>query len=271
MSATLLPSLETIRRSVATEIAYTLSRLKVLERLPGNPVGVAHRRIDDAATALIARNLPSPDFNRVAGLRAGHAPHIGPLVEWYRENGVKARFEVVPGDCDEDLARELARHDFFQSDFHVSVIGAPAVPAPTQSDAAVERVTSTGLMEEFLQAYVAGWSIPKKLQTQFKDNVRPWLTEPGWMLYLARSSGRPAAAATLYLHGRVGYLADGATDPEYRGRGLHLALVERRIKDAVAAGVDFMCGGAKFMSPSHRNMARAGMQLQFVRAVWTPL
>ena len=37
------------------------------------------------------------------------------------------------------------------------------------------------------------------------------------------------------------------------------------------AGVDFVCGGAEFLSQSHRNMERAGMRVQFVRALWTAL
>ena len=69
----LAPSLKLVRRTVATEAAYTLSRLQVLERLPGNPIGIVYRRFDDG---LVARHLPVPYFT-VVGLRAGHEPHIG--------------------------------------------------------------------------------------------------------------------------------------------------------------------------------------------------
>jgi hypothetical protein len=33
----------------------------------------------------------------------------------------------------------------------------------------------------------------------------------------------------------------------------------------------FVCSGAYYLSDSHRNMERAGMRVQFTRAVWTPL
>ncbi|MBV8840871.1 MAG: hypothetical protein JO000_30395 [Alphaproteobacteria bacterium] len=36
---TIVPSAELIRRTLHIEAAYTLSRLRVLERLEGNPVG----------------------------------------------------------------------------------------------------------------------------------------------------------------------------------------------------------------------------------------
>src|SRR5262245_45569186 len=80
------PSLDVIRRTLDAEASYTLSRLQVLERLPGNPVGIAYRRIEDGPLALIARHLPVPYFNSVFGLDAGHEAHIEPLLAWYREH-----------------------------------------------------------------------------------------------------------------------------------------------------------------------------------------
>jgi GNAT superfamily N-acetyltransferase len=113
--------------------------------------------------------------------------------------------------------------------------------------------------------------VPTKDNDRFKSNVRPWRRQPGWSLYLARVDGGPAAAAMLSMHDGVGYLADAATDPAYRGRGLHAALLARRIADARAAGADLVFSGAEYLSGSYRNMERAGMRLVFMRAIWTPL
>jgi len=44
-------------------------------------------------------------------------------------------------------------------------------------------------MEDYLDAYVAGWNIPEKDRAQFKSNVRPWLEQAGWSLYLACVNG----------------------------------------------------------------------------------
>lgn len=263
-------SIDLIHRVLAADVAYTISRLQVLERLPGNPIGVVYRKVGDNVTALMARHIPSPSFNRVVGQRAGDERHIAPLAAWYREHGVTARFEMVPGDYDAALGRELAWQGYYQSGFHAALICRPGdAIAPTT--ALVERVTSAALMEDYLQAYMAGWGLPEKEHLQFKANVRPWLGQPGWSLYLARVDGRPAAAATLYVHGDLGYCADAATDPAFRRHGLQLALLHRRIADARAAGVDFVFSGAAFLSASHRNMERIGMRILFVRAIWTPL
>jgi ribosomal protein S18 acetylase RimI-like enzyme len=266
----LVPSLDLVHRVVDVDLAYTIARMRILERIPGNPIGIATRSIENV-TALMARHLPSPAFNRVVGLRRGQAQHIQPLVEWYREQGAASRVEIAAGDDEPALARELARLGFCQSGFHAALIGEPDGDAAAPGGIAVELVTTPDAMEAFLAAYVAGWGVPQVAHEQFKRNVRPWLGQPGWSLYLGRIEGKPAATAILFVQGGVGYLADSATDPAYRGRGLHAALLRRRLRAAHEAGVDFVCSGAEFLSGSHRNMERVGMRLLFLRAIWTQL
>jgi GNAT superfamily N-acetyltransferase len=274
-SDALIPSLDLVQRTLAVDISYTISRMRVLERIPGNPIGIGYRWIDETAVALMSR-LPS--FCRVVGIRPVHEHHIEPVVDWYREHGIRPSFEMVPGHYDAKLGRELARLGFFQSGFHVSLIGEPSLPnlpslpglaGLAGSEIEIDRVTSTETMELYLDAYVAGWNIPEQDHAQFKANVRPWLNQAGWSLYLAKLNGQPAAAATLYVKEGVGYLADATTNPGFRRRGLQSALLRQRIRDASAAGADIVLSGAAPFSTSHRNMERAGMRVQFVRSLWT--
>jgi hypothetical protein len=262
----LKPSLDLVRRSIAAELAYTQSRLQVLERLDGNPVGIAFRQPDDGLVALMARHLPVPYFNSVVGLRSGHEAHIAPLIDWYREHGVTPRFEVVPGMAGPEISRELARLGCFQSGFHASLIREPDAALAEGELLAVERVTRAKL-DEFLETHANGWSM--RDAAGFKANTRGWIDQPGWSLYLGRIGGKPAATGILYVKDKVGYCADAATVPGFRGRGLQTAMLRQRITDASAAGVEFICSGAEFLSASHRNMQQAGMRLQFVRAIWT--
>src|ERR1700676_5167357 len=67
--------------------------------------------------------------------------------------------------------RQLARLGFYQSSFHASPIGKPDHHAPEKSPIDIEPVTTAGAMEDYLAAYVAGWSIPEKDHAQFKANV----------------------------------------------------------------------------------------------------
>jgi GNAT superfamily N-acetyltransferase len=262
----LLPSIRLIERVLAADVSYTMSRMRVLERIPGNPIGIGYRQIDVHAVALVARFLPT--FTRVIGLRPGLEGEIEPLLAWYREYSVKPTFEIVPGMFNAELGRELARHGFLPSSFHAALIGKPDPFNAPNPDIDIEQVASEEAMERYLDAYVAGWGIPETDHAQFKSNVRPWREQPGWSLYLAQVDGRPAAAATLYIADRVAYLADASTAPAFRGRGLHAALLRRRIRDASVAGVDFVFSGAEPMGTSHRNMERAGLRLNFMRTKW---
>jgi len=108
-TAALLPSPDLIDRVVATANAYSVSRVKVLQELPGNPVGIEVREVGGSAVALMAKRFPNPNFNRVLGLKREQAGEIEPLVRWYRDNGVAPRFEVLPREGDGELGRELAR------------------------------------------------------------------------------------------------------------------------------------------------------------------
>jgi len=270
-ASALLPSLDRIRRTIEVEAAYMISRMQVIERVSGNAAGIAVRQIDDGLVALMARSIPIPFFNSVIGLRAGHEHHIAPLVAWYRDNGVKARFELVPGNYQPELGRELAQLGYYPFGFHLSLITLPETSGQAQPDITVEHLTGAERLDEFFEVYVAGWGFKQGNFERFKANVRAWIGLPGWSLYLGRIDGRPAAAAILYVDGEIGYLADAATDPAFRRRGLHTALLRRRIQDARASGCAFVCSGADFLSASHRNMEHIGMRIQFVRTYWMPL
>jgi GNAT superfamily N-acetyltransferase len=270
LSARMVPSLDLIHRVNEVATAYTIARMRVLEGIPGNPIGITVRATDNVV-ALMARNLPSPGFNSVTGLRRGQADQIQQLVEWYRQHGMAGRFEIASGDDHPALGRELARLGYFQSGCHAALVSEPDLGASPAGDIAIELVTSGEQMEEFLAAYVAGWIISAAWQDQFKSNTRPWLGLPGWSLYLARAEGRAVATAILFVREGVGYLADSATDPGFRRRGIHAALLRRRAQDARAAGVELVCSGADFLSTSHRNMERLAMRLLFLRSIWTQL
>jgi hypothetical protein len=237
----LLPSLDLIDRVIAIENAYSVSRITVLQSLPGNPVGIEIRPIGDNAVALMAKNFPNPNFNRVAGLKGDQASEIELLVRWYRDNDVAPRFDVLPREGDAELGRELSRLGLYPSAFHTALVR-DVGSVPDAGAVVLEQVTDAATMDAFLDAYIAGWKIPDG--AGFKRNVSAgWLDRPGWSLYFARVDGRPAAEGILYVRDGAGYLADASCDPKFRGRGLHAALLARRIAEASKAGVGLVCSG----------------------------
>lgn len=260
-----LASIDLSRRLLRATIAYTIARMKVIEARTGEPVGI--RRFGDAV-ALMARQAPSPHFNAVVGLRAGQEALVAELDDWYRENQTRPRFVIAPGDLSVALGRALAGRGFFQSDFD-TVLYAAAPPSIGAADASIEPVTTAAAMEEFLDALLAGWGIPREHHDGAKANMRGWLDVPDWRLFLARVDGRPAAAAKLFLHEGLGYFADAATVPEFRGRGLQSSLLRHRAAVAASSGAELVYSQAEFGSTSHRNMERLGLRVLCTRSIWT--
>jgi GNAT superfamily N-acetyltransferase len=261
----LVPSGELLRRITDAECGYTVSRLRVLEGLTGNPVGVAYKRVGDAF-ALSARYLPNSSFNRVVALTDDRADDVPALIDWFESRNIAGRFEIHPGAACSAVMAALSENGYRHSEFHAVLYGRPQA-APVAPAGVTVEVVDPSTLDAFLDCYSAGWGVPDR--EGFKNNVRGWLGQPGWTLYLGRHSGKPAGGAILYMDGRTGYCADSAVDPAFRGHGVHRALLHQRSADAAASGADLLCAQAAYLSTSHRNMVRAGLGLFCTKAIWT--
>jgi ribosomal protein S18 acetylase RimI-like enzyme len=259
-----IATIELSRRLMRVGIAYTIARMKVIEARSGEPVEVRH--LGDAV-ALLTRQVPSPHFNAVVGLREGQENLVGELDDWYRANKMKPRFLVSPGDLSPALGRALAARGYAVTDYDTVLYALP--PAHADPDPQVVPVDSPAAMEEFLDALLGGWGVAREHHAGTKANMRGWLDVPDFRLYLARVEGRPAAAAKLFIHDGVGFFADAATHPDFRGRGLQTALLRHRAAVAAQAGVELIYSQASFGSTSHRNMERIGLRVVHTRAIWT--
>jgi GNAT superfamily N-acetyltransferase len=116
---------------------------------------------------------------------------------------------------------------------------------------------------------------PTTSQTLFEDQLTkavplhvPMAAVEGATLYLATVGVRPAAAAALFVEHGIGHLANASTLPHFRGRGCQTALIERRLRDAAAAGCSRASVVAAWGSQSHRNLVKAGFRTAYTKAVW---
>ncbi|HMB54771.1 MAG TPA: hypothetical protein VKU40_15745, partial [Thermoanaerobaculia bacterium] len=98
-----------------------------------------------------------------------------------------------------------------------------------------------------------------------------------WRTYLARDESGPIAAAATMMHFEKPQLAFAGTDEQCRGRGAHLALLQRSIEDARDAGAGQLFAVTEEslecpedLSAGARNLVRAGFRLLDVRTVWQP-
>jgi GNAT superfamily N-acetyltransferase len=121
----------------------------------------------------------------------------------------------------------------------------------------------------FARVLLGGHEVPDDALTEHWAAIGLWPSEPGWTCYLASVDGEAAGAAALALEDGIGYLANASTLPAGRRRGVQQALIERRQRDAAAAGCELTMALASPGSTSHRNLERGGLTVAFTEVFWT--
>lgn len=253
-----------VARIIKSENDASLSRLKGVQRMEGNPLGVAVREFNHVVATMMCAH-PEAWWNRIAGLASGDENLIDEILAWYHKANVQGYFEIVPYQSSESLLRALAARGFYQSSFR-SVLC--SVPEPGQPPPAVGIVVreqeDLTLFSEL--ARETGFA-PEGDAGFWKQVTRAEFAE--WRCYVAFVNGEAAAHGALYVRERVGACAFGATKEQFRGRGCQPALLRQRITDAAASRCDLIISTANPGSISQRNMERVGFRLAYTKAIWT--
>ena len=251
-----------IPRLLAQEIAYTADRAGVIARHPGNPHGVATRRFGPIWACQV-RGVPSPWLNRAIGLSDSAAAEVPALAAWFAEAGIEARYETTPDSAGPALARALAAIGTLPLSGDALVCGPGGGGT---CPAGIEVAESEAAVDEFLEAHLAGLELPAGIRPLAMDNMRGWRGQPGWRLLLARAG--PAAAGTCVMFGEPGltYIADMATIPAHRGRGVQTRLLAAVHARHGPGGI--VWARCQFLSQSHRNLRRAGLTTLCTTQFW---
>jgi hypothetical protein len=205
-----------------------------------------------------------------SGLAASKAGALSAAADWANSRGVTAYVPATPGLAGSEPAeRWLAANGFspayawmkFARDGH-----APRFRAPQ----GVEVVELSGPAEEpFGMLAATGFGLPAWASAFFADLPG----RAGWHCYVARVDGSAQACAAMLVSHGVAQFGIAATLEPARGRGCQLALLHRRIRDAVALGCEslFVETGERVPdrpSGSYRNILRAGFKEAYVRPNW---
>ncbi len=232
--------------------------------------GIAGLRLGPFAPHLLAPchpDRPDLDFqNRVNGLTPADAHLVAAIVDWYAGHGIRPWFELVPTHDAGELLAALDATGAAPIGYHGLLVGRPdaSSPPPAGADSHVDVVEVDPADDvgfaTFARVRTEAHELPPEVIVQAAADLAGWRQAPRATLYLATVDGVPAATAALSVSvDGVGYLADGATVPAFRGRGLQAMLIERRKRDATAAGCDVVASQASLGSSSSRNLQRAGL------------
>jgi hypothetical protein len=261
-SAPFIPDLEIVRRAQAIIGACTASRVEIIAARPGNPLRAEVKRFGEVV-ATKAPFFGEHHFNRAFGFSDETLEAAAEVVDWYAADAVPGVFEIAPGPPTSGLMALLHARGYRQVGFHAALAGPADLPARQSPGVEVRQVASDADLAAFSDAYHLGWSNDRP-----RVPMAPWLTAPGWRLYLGLCDGEPAGAAILYLRDGLGYLADAAVDPRWRRRGVHRALLDARCAAAAAAGAAQVVSGAEYLSTSAGNMQRKGLSLLLTKSLW---
>jgi hypothetical protein len=196
------------------------------------------------------------------------AEHLEEIERFYRSRAAPVFHEVSPL-ADAGLVALLNDRGYHPYEF-TSLLFRPIGHDVPGGDHPSLRVRAIAAEEggRWTRVAAAGWSDYAGLDTFMNEFGRISVASEGSRSYVAEVDGEPIATATLRIHGRVAFLAGASTVPSARRRGAQLALLNRRLHDAVEAGCDLAMMGALPGSGSQRNAERHGFRIAYTRIKW---
>ncbi|MCJ7842833.1 GNAT family N-acetyltransferase [Lederbergia sp. NSJ-179] len=264
---------ELARRIEQSEIELLESRLTGVQSIEGNPMGVEIKKFGDAV-AYYVKNIPGPSFNNVKGVSANQLDEIDTILDFYHEREIPANFEITPAHCSVELFKLLSERGYFQRGFRTALCASIAddfILSAEQDTSISIREFEDDEFAIFGQIYTKGFNMPSSLIDFVAQNNRVLHHNEHWTFYLARVKGEPAGIGVLFEKDGIATLAASATIPEYRNKGVHSALIAKRLQHAQQNHCHMIVGQTAYGSGSLRNMERAGMKIAYTKAIWTKL
>lgn len=273
-----------MKRETAGGVAYDTSALDVCERHFWNDVwdsvpaelarekGV-ERRDFGPVRASIARELPRVGMmNLVLGATEPGAiedGHLEAAIEWAASRGVNYYVPVTPGLPESEAAEAwLESNGLAQGYAWMKFVRGAHPPRFKAPEVEVVELTDPE-QAPFGMVVATGFELPAWASAFFADLPG----RRGWRCYGVRIDGEVQACAAMHVDGGLAEFGPAATLEPARGRGCQLALLHRRIVDAIEAG----CGtfwvetGERLPdkpSTSYRNILRAGFEEAYLRPNW---
>lgn len=258
------------RKIEQSEIEALESRLAAVKKTGKNPMDVEIRKFGNA-TAFSVKHIPGPSFNTVKGISGEEIEYIDPILDFYNERGIPVRFEITPAHASPELFKNLSAKGYAQSGFHTALCGSLTDDFIMQSEASTFisiREFKQNEFDVFGDIYTKGFNMPSFLKEHVAHNNKILHNNEYWTFYIASFKGEPAGIGVLFQYNGVGTLAASATITELRNKGIHRALILKRLQQAKHFDCNIIAGQAAFGSVSQKNMERAGMKIAYTKAIW---
>ena len=207
--------------------------------------------------------------NQLTGLSAARLVDLERYVAWFDGAGCDMSTRLLGPEIDRREGEKLRACGFAVDEVEAWM----AAPMHTLRIEAVEHdireVRGPEDARGFATAFVEGWRIRSEATRRIALAALTPLPGPEfWRRYVGYVDGEPAAESVLAMFGDVAYLAEAATVPRFRRRGLQRAMIARRVRDAREAGARMVFGGVQYGHQSWANMHALGLREAMVSVVF---
>lgn len=257
-----LKPLEAVSRIEALEVELT--RLNAVRALSETPKRLEVLKLGSCTLLREKSDPASPYYNRVKGFGAGDVPLLDEILDVYA--GGSPCFDMTPDKLSGDTAAALAARGYIPAEQLTFMEALPQREETSPAGFDIAEVTAADA-EEFIR-WIGLSTGGKTFSTPLIERAQAYFHAPYFRNYMVRIDARPAAMASLFLHGGEGYLANDYTFPDFRGRGLQLALIRHRMSEAAVLGLQRLYTDVEFGSASHGNMEKAGFRTAFINTFW---
>ncbi len=198
---------------------------------------------------------------------------VARLEQFFRERGTPAQVEIA-SPLDPAWPRLLEARGFQPAD-ETDVLVRPLLAgdsfAPPPFAVSVQRA-KPGNARLWARLLARGFGAPPEALPQMEKIAQVLFGRASAASYFASvvddEEGGAASAGALTCLGSVALLSSSSTLSEYRGRGLHTALLNARLAFALGAGCDIASLSTETGSGSQRNALKLGFKVVYSRRMW---
>jgi GNAT superfamily N-acetyltransferase len=196
---------------------------------------------------------------------------------FYRSRGVLTQVEVCPL-ADPSLLEMLGARGYRVTEFGNVLVrklapkgSEPRAPKGVEGTPGAPKgvkvtAVAAGEVDEWARSVARGFAAPEEIPPVLLGLFGTLGRVPGATPFLARVEGAIAGGGLVTIDQGLARLSGASTLPEFRGRGVHRALLQARLELAAAAGAGLATAQALPGSAAQRNAERLGFTVAYTRA-----
>jgi ribosomal protein S18 acetylase RimI-like enzyme len=217
--------------------------LKICSQIEGHLHILYHLVCDvkdiDHALLISNRRLPSPTYNHATKVNVKESEIdklIADVASYYESMRLKPCFTVSPTTRPSTFSRFLLKAGFkLMSEDDAMVYKGKNKDFKPNPEVKV-TIDDGSLTDVWTDVSMKGFGIPLILRDAFIDMYKKASQDKGAKAYLGYFQGKPAGSCALCSFNSIGGIFTVATVPEYRRKGVALALLCKAIADSFSVG-----------------------------------